>query len=137
MQIAKNRDKVRKNAKIAEKCEKSRKNAKKREKMQKVAKKACKKRQLMGWSASYGVASYWRMCCKINRLGAQSDILGGRKIGVKISGLKTVQKNPGPIFGFPEKVSLFFCVFNLHNIIPIPNIIEKNGVDYAIVPEGR
>ena len=61
----------------AKKCENrgkiaknSRKNAKKREKMRKVAKKARKKRQLMGWSASYGVPSYWRMYCKIKRLRA-------------------------------------------------------------------
>ena len=84
--------------KIATKCEKMQKsweNAKNREKMRKsakkmrkVAKKASKKRHLMGWSASYGVASYWRMCGKINRLGAQSDILGGTKIGVKYWGLK-------------------------------------------------
>ena len=73
VQIAKNREKARKNAKIA----------KKSEKMRKVAEKGCKMRQLMGWSASYGVASYWRMYCKISRLWAQSDVLGGRKNGVK------------------------------------------------------
>ena len=82
----------------------------------------------MGWSASYGVASYGRVYFEINRSGAQSLILGGRKIGVKILGVKNCSKNPGSIFGFPEKVSLFFCVFNLHNFLynfPIPNINEK------------
>ena len=141
---AKNRGKMRK---IAEKCEKSRKNAEKCEKSRKIAKKCeksrkkfVKKRQLMGWSASYGVASYGRMYCEINRLGAQSHILGGRKIGVQILGVKNSSKKRGPIFGFPEKVSPFFCVFDLPNFLynfPIPNIYEKNGVDHAIVPEGR